>query len=101
MNKSIKLNFRVSQHDSNIIKAKAEKANISISSYIRSAILDKDIIYIEGLREMIPELNHIGNNLNQTTILLHQNKVTNPYFQELKSDFARLVNTIENKLKGR
>lgn len=100
MNRDVKLNFRVSEYENGIIKNKAERANSTVSSYIRSVALNKEIINIDGLREMIPELNRIGNNLNQITILLHQNKVMNPYFQELKNDFSRLVSVIENKLKG-
>jgi hypothetical protein len=100
MNRDIKLNLRVSEYENNIIKRKAEKANASISSYIRSAALGKEIINIDGLREMLPELNRIGNNLNQTTILLRQNKITNPHFLEMKSEFTRLITDIENKLKG-
>lgn len=101
MNRDIKLNFRVSDYENNIIKLKLEKVNATLSSYIRSAALDKEIINIDGLREMLPELNRIGNNLNQTTILLRQNRITNPHFQELKSEFARLIADIENKLEGR
>jgi len=101
MNRDIKLNFRVSDYENNIIKLKSKKANATVSSYIRSAALDKEIINIDGLREMLPELNRIGNNLNQTTILLRQSRISNQYFQELKSEFTRLIADIENKLKGR
>ena len=101
MNRDIKLNFRVSQHENEIIQTKVRKANASVSAYIRSAALNRNVVNIDGLREMIPELNRIGNNLNQTTVLLRQNRISNPYFQQLKEDFSRLIEVVEDKFKGR
>lgn len=71
-NKSKQINFRVSEKDYNKILQRVEKSNLSLTSYFLTLALDGRIIVVEGLAEMIAELNKIGNNLNQITRLFHQ-----------------------------
>ena len=47
------------------LKNKISKANLTCSSYLRKSSLDKTIIVIPGIRELIIEIKRIGNNLNQ------------------------------------
>lgn len=44
-----------------------KKSKLSQSEYMRRCLLDKEIIVIDGIGEMVKELKAIGNNLNQLT----------------------------------
>jgi len=73
MNRGLKHNYRVTEYEDRVIRNKAERAKTSVSAYVRKAALGKDIVIIDGLREMMPELHAIGNNLNQQTVIMRQN----------------------------
>ena len=85
------IGFKVSEHENEIIRNKAEKAKANLSAYVRSASMNKEIVVIDGLREMIPELNAIGNNLNQATVLLRMGNIKNSNFEVIKERFCELV----------
>ena len=93
------IGFKVSEHENEIIRNKAEKAKANLSTYVRSAAMNKEILVIDGLREMIPELNAIGNNLNQTTVLLRMGNIQNPNLEVIKERFCRLMDKAETALK--
>ena len=61
--------------------------------------MNKEIVVIDGLREMIPELNAIGSNLNQTAVLLRLGKIKNPNLEIIKEQFCRLVDKAEAVLE--
>lgn len=46
---------------------KINKSKLNQSEYIRKSILEKDIIVIDGIKELLIEIKRIGNNLNQLT----------------------------------
>ena len=93
------IGFKVSEHENEIIRNKAEKAKANLSTYVRSAAMNKEILVIDGLREMIPELNAIGNNLNQTTVLLRMGNIQNPNLEVIKERFCRVVDKAEAVLE--
>ena len=93
------IGFKVSENENETIRGKAERTKSNISAYVRSAAMNKEIIVIDGLREMIPELNAIGNNLNQTTVLLRKGNIQNPNFEVIKERFCRLVEKAEALLE--
>lgn len=99
LKKEIKLNFRVTNYEEKIIRNKAAKAKISVSSYVRKAALDKNIMVIDGLREIKNELNGIGNNLNQQTIIMRANNGNSPKVEEMKNQFCEVMNLIKNILR--
>jgi hypothetical protein len=89
------IGFKVSENENETIRGKAERTKSNISAYVRSAAMNKEIIVIDGFRELIPELNAIGNNLNQTTVLLRKGNIQNPNFEVIKERFCRLVEKAE------
>jgi hypothetical protein len=93
------IGFKVSEHENEIIRNKAEKAKANLSAYVRSSSMNKEIVVIDGLREMIPELNSIGNNLNQTTVLLRMGNIKNSSFDVIKERFCRLMDKAEAALE--
>lgn len=100
LKRNLKHNYRVSEYEDRIIRNKAQRAKTSVSAYVRKAALQKDIIVIEGLREAMRELHAIGNNLNQQTIIMRQNGGYSPHIVEMKTSFCRLVDALNEKLKG-
>ncbi|QUH21640.1 plasmid mobilization relaxosome protein MobC [Alkaliphilus sp. B6464] len=77
-NKTIRISFRVSEREHTKIVNKVNRSNLSLSQYLRSSSLDKNIVVIEDFKNFSKELKAIGNNLNQLNVLCHQGKITCP-----------------------
>lgn len=76
--KTERITFRMTSDELGKIQAKANKANMKISEYLRQTSLNNEIVVIEDLKEFTKELRGIGTNLNQLTILCHQGRITCP-----------------------
>lgn len=66
--------IRASQEEFEKIKQKVEASKQKQNEYILKSLLDKDIIVIDGIRELTAELKRIGNNLNQLTRSVNEGK---------------------------
>lgn len=93
------IGFKVTEQENNLIQEKAVKAKASVSAYVRSCALNKPIIVIDGLRELLPELKRIGNNLNQLTTIMWQNKINNPDFKALKQEYVNFFSKAKEVLE--
>lgn len=71
------IKFFVSDKELDRIKSKVAASKLNQSDFLRKSALDKDIIVIDGIRELVLELKRIGVNLNQLTKLANQRIVTN------------------------
>ncbi|MFI3200744.1 MAG: MobC family plasmid mobilization relaxosome protein [Eubacteriales bacterium] len=100
MNKTNSITFRVSDHDKKSIVARAKKGKMKTSDFCRYAVLGKEVRHIEGLKELIFELNKIGNNLNQLTVLCHQRRVDNPNLEEITYQLNSVFDVIVMVLGG-
>lgn len=92
-NKLVALRFRESDYDK--IKVKAEKANMNFTEFVTNSALNKKIIKIDGLPDVLKEIKAIGKNLNQLTTLCNMGKVICPDLVEIKADFAKSVIALE------
>jgi len=95
------IGFKVTQQENEQIRKKADKAHLKLSEYVRVAALEKDIKVINGLREMITELNAIGNNLNQLTVMLRVGHIHNPNLEHIKKEFVEFVDAAKSALEGK
>ena len=59
--------FRVTEAQYKTIKAKADKAKMSLTDYLIAAAMQKEINVAEDLKPILYELKAIGRNLNQQT----------------------------------
>ena len=59
------LSFRVSEEEYQQLQEKISKSGKNQQEYILSCVLEKQIVNTDGIKELIPELKRIGNNLNQ------------------------------------
>jgi len=74
-NKTKRINLRVTENDYEKINKKAKKAKMNMSQYVSLSALDRDFVVIEDLKDLIHQLSKVGNNLNQLTMLAHQNRL--------------------------
>ena len=73
--KDIKFSTRMAAQDRETIKELAKQSRMSMSNYVTDCCLGKQIIIIDGLKEVLRELKGIGNNINQLVMLVHMGKV--------------------------
>lgn len=95
------IGFKVTGQENERIRKKAAKANMKLSEYVRKSALEKDIKFIDGLRELISELNAIGNNLNQLTVMLRVGHIHNPNLEHIKKEFAEFIDAAKSALEGK
>ena len=98
--KSKLMNFRVTQEDYERIHRRAEKAGLSLSGYLLTAAMQREIIVIEGLQEAVREPRKIGTNLKQLTRLCNEGRITCLGLKGVKSQMEeiwRLLNSLTRK----
>ena len=71
-----------------------------MSDFCRYAVLGKEIRTVKGLDKCSYELNKIGNNLNQLTVLCHQRAVQNPNLEEMQEQLSATLERIYITLGG-
>ncbi len=69
----VAMRFRESEYEA--IKKKADKANLNFTEFVTKSVLDKPIIIINGLGDVLKEQKAIGRNLNQLTTLCNMGKI--------------------------
>lgn len=88
-NKLVALRFRENEY--NLIKSKADKANMSFTEFVTRSALNRQITVVDGLPEIIKEVKAIGRNLNQLTTLCNMGKIICPELLELKEQYSKLI----------
>lgn len=88
-NKLVALRFRENEY--NLIKSKADKANMNFTEFVTRSALNKQITIVDGLPEILKEVKAIGRNLNQLTTLCNMGKIICPELSELKEQYSNAV----------
>ena len=89
--KDIKFSTRMAAQDREAIKELAKQSRMSMSDYVTDCCLGKQIIIIDGLKEVLRELKGIGNNLNQLVILVHMGKVKVVALEDVRQLLADIL----------
>jgi len=98
--KDKQVKFWVDEKELEQIKKKVKKSKLNQSDYLLRSALDKNIIVVDGLKEILIELSREGNNLNQITRELNQEvHFDQEYFLETKEKLTELWDLIEKILK--
>lgn len=63
MKKDIKFSTRMASADREAIKELAKRSGMSMSDYVTACCLGKQVVVIDGLKEVLKELKSIGRNL--------------------------------------
>ena len=92
--------FWASEKELEQIKKKVKKSKLTQSEYLLRSALDKNILVVDGLKEILLELSREGNNLNQIAKALNQNEEFKAeQFLEIKEKLMDLWSLIEKILK--
>ena len=80
---------------------KSKIAKLILSEYLIEQGLDKGIVIVDGLNEVVTELRRIGNNINQLTYLANSGRIYTVDLSEVKQEIGKVWNVIselQNKL---
>ena len=99
--KNKKLSIRISDADWQRFHDKAKQADMTLTEYITDCCLEKQIVVIDGLDEVIRQQKAVGRNLNQLTTLANMGKVKTVYLQELTDAYAQVGSLLSDILKAR
>ena len=62
MKKDIKFSTRMASADREAIKELAKRSGMSMSDYVTACCLGKQVVVVDGLKEVLKELKSIGRN---------------------------------------
>ena len=88
--KNKKMSIRISEQDLAAIHRKANTAKLSVTDYVTRSCLNKQIVVVDGLENIIREQKAIGKNLNRLTLLCNMGRVSVADLSEVKNEYARL-----------
>ena len=92
--------FWASEKELEQTKKKVKKSKLTQSEYLLRSALDKNILVVDGLKEILIELSREGNNLNQIARALNQKEEFNAeQLFETKEKLMELWSLIEKILK--
>jgi len=74
---------------------------MTLTDYLTACGLQKEIVIIDGLDEVIRQQKGVGRNLNQLTTLANMGKVKVVYLQELTDAYAQVSFLLSEILKRR
>ena len=74
---------------------------MSVSEFVRSSAMGREVVVIEGVDELLTELRRQGNNLNQLTIMARQGRidmVDMKPFMEVYSETWQTLNSLLSRV---
>ncbi|MCI9056448.1 MAG: MobC family plasmid mobilization relaxosome protein [Oscillospiraceae bacterium] len=105
MKKDTTFSIRIASEDLAVIRQKAKQARLSQSEYVTRCCLGRQIVVIDGLKEVLQQQRAIGNNLNRLTILANMGRISavdlERTAQELADISAALRSIQEQGRRGR
>lgn len=96
MKKDKIITIRVSEKEKRKLIEKSEIAKLSLSEYLIEQGLDKEIVIVDGLNEVIAELRRIGNNINQLTYLANSGRIYTVDLSSVKQELGKIWSSIND-----
>ena len=94
------LNIRLNEEEVKVMQKNIKKSKLSQSEYIRKSILQKNIIVIDEIKELMVELKRVGNNLNQITRMMNSGEIKDSKeLKEVKNNLENIWNKVIEALK--
>ena len=84
--------IRMTEDDFKIVEQKVQESGLKQAEYLRQAILNPRIINTEGMKELVPELKRVGNNLNQIARVVN----TGGYQAGMDSEVERIGKELDH-----
>ena len=85
---------RMTPADKKAIYQRAKAAGMTVTDYLTTCALGKEIVRIDGLDDMLSELKAQGRNLNQITTLANMGRLSVLRGDELIHEYTRLCDTL-------
>ena len=90
---------RMTPADKKAIRQRAKSAGMTVTDYLTTCALDKEIVRIDGLDNLLAELKAQGRNLNQLTTLANMGRLTVLRSDELIDKYTDLCAAIHRLTK--
>ncbi len=85
---------RMTPADKKAIRQRAKAAGMTVTDYLTTCALGKEIVRVDGLDDLLSELKAQGRNLNQLTTLANMGRITVLRGDDLISEYARLCDAV-------
>ena len=85
---------RMTPADKKAITQRAKAVGMTVTDYLTTCALEKEIVRIDGLDDLLSELKAQGRNLNQLTTLANMGRLSVLRGDELVSEYTRLCDTL-------
>ena len=85
---------RMTPADKRVICQRAKSAGMTITDYLTTCALGKEIVRVEGLDDLLSELKAQGRNLNQLTTLANMGRITVLRGDDLIGAYTRLCGAV-------
>ena len=86
--------IRVTKQEKERLIKKSQKAEMTLSKYLIEQGLERDIVIINDIKNLVFELRKIGNNINQLTHLANSGVIKTVYLNEFKNDLKKIWNVL-------
>ena len=90
MKKDNVITIRVTKQEKESLIKKSQKVEMTLSEYLIEQGLERDIVIIEDVKNLVYELRKIGNNINQLTHLANSGVIRTVYLDEFKEDMKKI-----------
>lgn len=90
MKKDNVITIRVTKQEKERLIKKSQKAEMTLSEYLIEQGLERDIVIIEDVKNLVYELRKIGNNINQLTYLANSGAIRTVYLDGFKEDIKKI-----------
>lgn len=88
------MRFRESEYEA--IKMKADKANLNFTEFVTRSALNKPIVVIDDLGDVLKEQKAIGRNLNQLTTLCNMGKIDCPDLSKMINQYSTVYDRLND-----
>ena len=85
---------RMTPADKKAITQRAKAAGMTVTDYLTTCALGKEIVRVDGLDDLLSELKAQGRNLNQLTTLANMGRLSVLREDDLVSEYTRLCDTL-------
>ena len=85
---------RMTPADKKAIYQRAKAVGMTVTDYLTSCALEKEIVRVDGLDDLLSELKAQGRNLNQLTALANMGRISVLRNDDLIGEYTRLCDTL-------
>ena len=85
---------RLTPADKKAICQRAKVSGMTVTDYLTTCALNKQIVRVDGLDDLLSELKAQGSNLNQLTTLANMGRITVLRGDDLLNEYTRLCDTL-------